>query len=85
MYNILYDSGLTGVKIAVVPLYFMVQGMVALPALSMKVMVDSFTASLKVTVRDVFTLTFVAPIPGLLAITEGDVVSGCAPVVNVQP
>ena len=78
--RVLYDRGLACVKTAVLSLYVMVQGTVALPALSTKVIVDWSTASLKVTVRDVSTLTSVAPAPGVLAMTEGGVVSGALPV-----
>ncbi len=84
VYTLLYDRGLAGVKIAVVPLNAMVQGTVVLPALSTNVIVDWSTASLKVTLRDALTLTFVAPIPGVLAMTAGGVVSCCAPVIKVQ-
>jgi hypothetical protein len=76
-----------GVKMAVVPLYVTVPGIVFVPSLNVNVafvIVLGVTGSLKVALMAALGTTFAAASTGVVADTVGGIVSGAIPVMKLQ-
>src|SRR3989337_3897574 len=87
VYVVKYARVPDGVNVAVVPLYDTVPPIVPLPSLTINVdgvMLPASIASLNVAVITASTDTPVAPLPGLVALTSGGVVSNISHVVKLQ-